>query len=113
MDESIKYMTDVMLASANGNSIQRCIKGNFGCWVDDEDPDWDWACFDYRVKPPMPKIFYVVQVNQIGTHMAYKKMDNATICSNKSGNPIIPMIELDAVKGYLPKEFLDHAYKRR
>ena len=51
--EEIKKAAKVMLAYAQGESIQR--QDPNGNWVDCVSPTFDWGSYDYRVKPKMPK----------------------------------------------------------
>ena len=51
--EEIKQAAKVMLAYAQGESIQR--QDPNGNWVDCVSPTFDWGSYDYRVKPKMPK----------------------------------------------------------
>ena len=52
--EEIKRATDVMLAYAQGNIIQR--QGPDGKWIDCPVPMFDWAGYDYRIKPQLTDI---------------------------------------------------------
>ena len=47
---------EVMQAFVDGKKIEALpgIGGN-GKWVDWQDPNWDWDCCDYRVKPQEPR----------------------------------------------------------
>lgn len=51
--EEIKKAAKVMLAYAQGESIQR--QDPNGNWVDCVSPTFDWGSYDYRVKPKIPK----------------------------------------------------------
>ena len=52
--EDIKRATEVMLAYAQGKNIQ--IQGPDGKWVDCIAPMFDWAIYDYRIKPQLTDI---------------------------------------------------------
>lgn len=50
MAKTIKEMTEVMLAYERGEEIEcsECLVEN---WRPTSDPAWNWANFDYRIKP--------------------------------------------------------------
>ena len=52
--EDIKKATEVMLAYAQGKIIQK--QGADGKWIDCAHPMFDWAGYDYRIKPQMTDI---------------------------------------------------------
>lgn len=61
--EEIKKAAKVMLAYAQGESIQR--QDPNGNWVDCVSPTFDWGSYDYRVKPKMPKAHEVGEVFEV------------------------------------------------
>ena len=52
--EDIKRATDVMLAYAQGKTIQR--QDPNGKWNDCPVPMFDWAGYNYRIKPQLTDI---------------------------------------------------------
>ena len=52
--EDIKRATDVMLAYGQGKIIQR--QDPDGKWIDCDRPMFDWAGYDYRIKPQLTSI---------------------------------------------------------
>ena len=64
----IDHMIAVMRAAKEGKAIQsrhRPHRDIDVCWKDAPKPSWDWATFDYRIKPAEPRR---VWVNMYGSH---------------------------------------------
>ena len=54
--QEAKRMADVMAAFAGGAEVECNISDSFQpCWGRCQAPSWDWAAFNYRVKPSPPK----------------------------------------------------------
>ena len=55
---NIDHMIAVMQAAKEGKAIQsrhRPHRDIDVCWRDAPKPSWDWATFDYRIKPTEPR----------------------------------------------------------
>ena len=64
----IDHMIAVMQAAKEGKAIQYRARGNRGTdenWGDAPSPIWNWATYDYRVKPAEPRR---VWVNMYGSY---------------------------------------------
>ena len=58
----IDHMIAVMQAAKEGKAIQYRARGNRGTdenWDDAPSPIWNWATYDYRVKPAEPRRVWV------------------------------------------------------
>ena len=58
----IDHMIAVMQAAKEGKAIQSRHHPHRDidvCWRDAPKPSWDWATFDYRVKPAEPRRVWV------------------------------------------------------
>ena len=57
----IDHMIAVMQAAKEGKAIQsrhRPHRDIDVCWRDAPEPGWDWATYDYRIKPAEPRRFW-------------------------------------------------------
>ena len=62
----IDHMIAVMQAAKEGKAIQYRARGNRGTdenWGDAPSPIWNWAKYDYRVKPEPRRIWVNMYVN--------------------------------------------------
>ena len=60
----IDHMLAVMQAAKEGKAIQsrhRPHRDIDVCWRDAPKPSWNWATFDYRIKPAEPRRLWVNQ----------------------------------------------------
>ena len=60
--KDIDHMIAVTQAAKEGKAIQslhRHYRGIDVCWKDTPKPSWNWALFDYRVKPAEPRRVWV------------------------------------------------------
>ena len=65
----IDHMIAVLQAAKEGKAIQRRhLHGIDAPWIDTPKPSWNWATFDYRVKPAEPRR---VWVNTYGNRMGF------------------------------------------
>lgn len=56
-----KERAEVMLAFANGKTIEARAKDTAFWWtLDDIEPYWDWRTTDYRIKPE-PRVVYLLE----------------------------------------------------
>ena len=54
----IDHMIAVMQAAKEGKAIQSRYRPSQDidvCWRDAPEPGWDWATYDYRIKPAEPR----------------------------------------------------------
>ena len=66
----IDYMIAVLQAAKEGKTIQYGARRNRGTdknWGDASNPIWDWATYDYRVKPEPRRIW----VNMYDDHRGF------------------------------------------
>ena len=77
----IDHMIAVTQAFKEGKAIQsrnRSHRDIDVCWRDDPEPSWDWAAFDYRVKPAEPRRIWVnMYCNRMGFAHASREQADA------------------------------------
>ena len=50
MSKTIQEQIEVMQHFANGGEVEVCNVIFNSKWEDRKEPQWDWSCFDYRIK---------------------------------------------------------------
>jgi hypothetical protein len=54
-----KEKIEIMQAYIDGIPVQHQSSGRWGILSENRNPSWYWASFNYRIKPPEPKVIYV------------------------------------------------------
>ena len=69
--KSVTEMIEVMTAYDDGDAIEFATNGPMKHWQECECPQWDWANFDYRVRPKRKiKLYQALCKNGYGRHYA-------------------------------------------
>lgn len=79
--EEIKEAVKVMEAYADGKKVQK--QNINGLWIDCDNPKFDWASFNYRIKPE-PKHRPFKTQEECWNEM-HKHPDFGWICRNEGG----------------------------
>jgi len=72
--DQAKYQAVVMLAFAEGKTIQRELLTHD--WKDDSQPKWNWGACNYRVKPAEPKKVIIEAWLDITGEVRWQVKDN-------------------------------------
>lgn len=81
--DDIDHMLAVMQAAKEGKAIQyraRCNRGGTDeNWGDAPNPIWNWATYDYRVKPAEPRRVWLNFYPTMGgrSHVCYNSREEA------------------------------------
>jgi len=75
MIRTLEYMIDVMTRAKAGEQVQRC-DHNGGGWHNDNDQNWNWSIYDFRIKPREPRVFWMSEHDGI--------FDNKEDCIGKA-----------------------------
>lgn len=86
-----KDKLDVMQAYLDGKEIQRSYYLNQ--WEEDELPSWNWADYQYRIKPEIPQKQLVIPWEHIKPKYKWAAMDKdgelfVFVCSPKQENTL-------------------------
>ena len=78
----IDYMIAVLTAFKEGKEIQYRARGNRGTdenWGDAPSPIWNWATYDYRVKPAEPRRVWMIMYPTMGgrSYVCYNSREEA------------------------------------
>ena len=78
----IDHMIAVMQAAKEGKAIQRRRRPHRDidvCWRDAPNPIWNWATYDYRIKPAEPRRVWLNFYPTMGgrSHVCYNSREEA------------------------------------
>ena len=78
----IDHMIAVTQAFKEGKAIQsrhRPHRDIDVCWKDAPNPSWEWATFDYRVKPAEPRRVWMIMYPTMGgrSYVCYNSREEA------------------------------------
>ena len=93
----IAHMIAVMQAAKEGKEIQfrdRCNRGTDDNWVDAPSPIWNWATFDYRVKPEPRRVWVNQYPSGALADRNWRTQSEAEHAAMNSGTKQIEFVEV-------------------
>lgn len=95
--EQTKACIEVMQAYVDGKEIQ--LRANpHNEWLLTNSPLWDWAAWEYRIKPA-PKIIYVNEyVDYVSAYLMEKDARNVGTLARKIAVPYVCLSDVELLK---------------
>ena len=90
-------MIAVLQAAKDGKALQMQAKkrgGTGGAWLDVANPLWNFACYNYRVKPE-PRVFYAI-LKEHGSQrcFAYRDRELAEKLACSPNQKVVKLVEV-------------------
>ena len=89
-------MIAVLQAAKDGKALQMQAKergGTGGAWLDVANPLWNFACYNYRVKPE-PRVFYAIPREHTGQCVAYRDREVAEKLAYPPDYKVVKLVEV-------------------
>lgn len=101
--KTTKEKIEIMQSYENGCTIETRLETG-GAWVIVDNPLWNWASFDYRIKK-QTEIYTPMELFEAGaTHI---QIDNRIFAIKTFGNIAVETTH----HSWEPKEYYEHGYK--